>query len=76
MTRRPTPSIGAESAGTSIGSQLLRQPSKARYLLLREMLREGSWNPFQRADGALLEKINRDMERERKKLTTYEDAPL
>ena len=76
MTRRATPSTDAKSARTSTGSQLLRQPSKARYLLLREMLREGSWNPFQRADGALLEKINRDMERERKKLTTYEDAPL
>lgn len=76
MTRRLTPSTDAKSVATSISSQLLRQPSKARYLLLREMLREGSWNPFQRADGALLEKINRDMERERKKLTTYEDAPL
>lgn len=76
MTRRATPSTDAKSARTSIGSQLLRQPSKARYLLLREMLREGSWNPFQRADGVLLEKINRDMERERKRLTTYEDAPL
>jgi len=47
---------------------------KARSQQLQEMLAEGSWNPFQRADGQMLEKIHRDAAR--KVIEQTEDAWL
>lgn len=58
--KQQTKSTDASSAATCTGSQPSSTSTKAQYQQLREMLAEGSWNPFQRADGQMLEKLHRE----------------
>lgn len=74
MTQKQAASTDARSAATCTSSQPLNNSTKVSSQHLQEMLDAGSWNPFQRVPGTLLEKLHR--EAARRVIRTTEDAWL
>lgn len=71
---KQTSRTGNENAATSTASTPKKQSLKDQSLALRESLRNGTHNPFQRVDGRLLERINHDLTKP--PISSYEDSPF
>ena len=60
MTRKQAASTDEKSVPTSTCSEPWNSSTKVSSQHLQEMLDAGSWNPFQRVPGTLLEKLQRE----------------
>lgn len=74
MTRKRATSTDAKSAATCTASPPSSMSMKEQSQRLQEMLHEGSWNPFQRASGTLLERLHKQAAK--RIIETTEDAWL
>lgn len=73
--RQQTKSTDDESAPTNTGSTPSSKSMKARSLALLESLTNGSHNPFERVDPAVLQAAHR-LTTKRFELEDMEEAPL
>lgn len=75
MMKRQTQHTDAESAGTFTGSIPKKSFTTDQFRAVQESLKNGTHNPFQRVDGAVLERLHK-LSKKHFELDDVEDAWL